>query len=96
MCSNNKFPIWVEVTLAGYAACIRHLSALPPRPSRPDKWGRFGLSAFLNAGKNGDAFHRLDNDLAANLAGFCAGGLKSENRYRGTAWYSKTAFDHWP
>ena len=62
--------------MAGYAACLQVLSALPPRPNRPDKWGRFGLGAFLNAGKNGGAFHRPDNGLAGNLAGFCAGGIK--------------------
>lgn len=43
------------------------LSALPPRPNRPDKWGRFGLGAFLNAGKNGGAFYRPGNSLAVNL-----------------------------
>ncbi len=46
---------------------MQTLSALPTRPNHPDKWGRFGLGAFLNAGKNGGAFHRLDNGLAANL-----------------------------
>lgn len=50
------------------------LSALPPRPNRPDKWGRFGLGAFLNAGKNGGTFHPLGDGLAANLVGFNTGG----------------------
>ena len=45
-----------------YAGFVR----LPPRPDRPDKWGRFGLGAF----------HQPDNGLAGNLAGFCAGGIK--------------------
>ena len=33
--------------------------------------------AFLNAGKNGGAFHRPGNDLAANLGRMPAGELKS-------------------
>jgi len=33
-------------------------------------------TAFRNAGKSGGAFQRLGNSLAANLAGFCAGGIK--------------------
>lgn len=49
--------------VAGYAACLQVLSALPPRPNRPDKWGRFGLGAFLNAGKNVGAFHRPGSGL---------------------------------
>lgn len=61
--------------MAGYADCLQILSALPPRPNRPDKWGRFGLGAFLNAGKNGGAFHRPGNGLAANLGRF-PGGVK--------------------
>jgi len=52
------------------------LSALLPRPNRPDNWGRFGLGAFLNAGKNGRGFHRISNGLSGNLAGFCAWGIK--------------------
>ena len=43
------------------------LSALPPRPNRPDKWGRFSLGAFLNAGKNGGAFRRQGNSLRCQL-----------------------------
>jgi len=62
--------------LAGYADCLQILSALPPRPNRPDKWGRFGLDAFLNAGNNGGAFHRPSNDLAANLGRFPGRGVK--------------------
>ena len=53
------------------------LSALPPRPNRPDKWGRFGLGTFLNAGKNGGAFHRPDNSLAANLGQIPRRGVKT-------------------
>lgn len=63
-------------TLAGYAACLQVLSALPPRPNRPDKWGRFGLGAILNARKNGDAFQGRGNGLAANLSRFPRGGVK--------------------
>ncbi len=62
--------------MAGYAACLQVLSALPPRPNRPDKWGRFGLGAILNAGKNGGNFQGRGNGLAANLSRFPIGGVK--------------------
>jgi hypothetical protein len=52
-----------------------------PRPNRPDKWGRFGLGAFLNAGKNGGAFHGPGNGLAANLARFLCRRTKIKNRF---------------
>lgn len=62
--------------MAGYATCLQVLSALPPRPNRPDKWGRFGLGAILNAGKNGGAFQGRGNGLAANLGRFPGRGVK--------------------
>lgn len=54
-----------------------------PRPVRPDKWGRFGLGAFLNAGKNGGAFHRLGNGLAANLGQVPGRGVKIGKPFSG-------------
>ena len=46
---------------------MRVLSALPPRPNRPDKWGRFGLGAFLNAGKNVGGIHWRSNELRERI-----------------------------
>jgi hypothetical protein len=62
--------------LAGYAACLQVLSALPPCPNRPDKWGRFCLDAFLNAGKNGGFFTGQATAWPLTWAGFPGRGVK--------------------